>query len=95
MSDTRDQVVEEIEGIGGDEYTGWGDYPIDTLLIRQAKEQLRGKGFERLGSHSSENRHYPEATRAANAAKSLAKIVENHSVRDRGVGGSNPLAPTI
>ncbi len=25
---------EEIEGIGGDEDSSWGDYPIDTLLIR-------------------------------------------------------------
>lgn len=26
--------VEEIEGLGGDEKPSWGDYPIDTLLIR-------------------------------------------------------------
>ncbi|NMG16806.1 DUF262 domain-containing protein [Aromatoleum bremense] len=25
---------EEIEGIGGDEDASWGDYPIDTVLIR-------------------------------------------------------------
>lgn len=27
--------VEDIEGLGGDEDASWGDYPIDTLLIRQ------------------------------------------------------------
>jgi hypothetical protein len=26
--------TEEIEGLGGDEDAGWGDYPIDTVLIR-------------------------------------------------------------
>lgn len=26
--------TEEIEGLGGDEDATWGDYPIDTLLIR-------------------------------------------------------------
>lgn len=32
---TKPQVdVEEIEGLGGDEDAGWGDYPIDTVLIR-------------------------------------------------------------
>lgn len=25
---------EELEGLGGDEDSGWGDYPIDTVLIR-------------------------------------------------------------
>src|SRR5882724_7281859 len=26
--------LEEVEGLGGDEDASWGDYPIDTLLIR-------------------------------------------------------------
>lgn len=34
MSDLNDQPTEEIEGLGTDEDAGWGDYPIDTLLIR-------------------------------------------------------------
>ncbi len=34
MSDQKDQISEEIEGLGGDEDSSWGDYPIDTLLIR-------------------------------------------------------------
>jgi hypothetical protein len=36
MSDLKDQIPdeEEIEGLGGDEDSSWGDYPIDTLLIR-------------------------------------------------------------
>jgi hypothetical protein len=29
-----DCEIEEIEGVGGDEDATWGDYPIDTLLIR-------------------------------------------------------------
>jgi len=29
-----DTGAEEIEGLGGDEDASWGDYPIDTLLIR-------------------------------------------------------------
>lgn len=35
MSDLREPIPEEVEGLGGDEDAGWGDYPIDTLLIRQ------------------------------------------------------------
>ena len=37
MSDSGNPVAdpEEIEGLGGDEDASWGDYPIDTLLIRQ------------------------------------------------------------
>jgi hypothetical protein len=36
MSDSRKAATapEEIEGLGGDEDANWGDYPIDTLLIR-------------------------------------------------------------
>lgn len=36
MSDSEKPVAapEEIEGLGGDEDASWGDYPIDTLLIR-------------------------------------------------------------
>lgn len=36
MSDLKDQIPDEdeIEGLGGDEDASWGDYPIDTLLIR-------------------------------------------------------------
>lgn len=36
MSDTKKSVTvpEELEGLGGDEDANWGDYPIDTLLIR-------------------------------------------------------------
>jgi len=36
MSNSRNSVAdpEEIEGLGGDEDESWGDYPIDTLLIR-------------------------------------------------------------
>lgn len=34
-SEPNDPIVpEEIEGLGVDEDAGWGDYPIDTLLIR-------------------------------------------------------------
>lgn len=29
-----DSSLEEIEGLGGDEDASWGDYPIDTVLIR-------------------------------------------------------------
>ena len=29
-----DTDAEEIEGLGGDEDASWGDYPIDTVLIR-------------------------------------------------------------
>jgi len=31
---TKTNSKEEIEGLGGDEDASWGDYPIDTLLIR-------------------------------------------------------------
>lgn len=31
---TMTESVEEIEGLGGDEDAAWGDYPIDTVLIR-------------------------------------------------------------
>jgi len=31
---------EEIEGLGGDEDAGWGDYPIDTLLIRHEQRTV-------------------------------------------------------
>lgn len=31
---------EEIEGLGGDEDSGWGDYPIDTLLIRHEQRTV-------------------------------------------------------
>ena len=34
MSSQEPNAPEEIEGIGGDEDAGWGDYPIDTVLIR-------------------------------------------------------------
>lgn len=36
MSDSEKTIIppEEIEGLGGDEDASWGDYPIDTLLIR-------------------------------------------------------------
>ena len=34
MSDENAPITEEIEGIGGDEDAAWGNYPIDTLLIR-------------------------------------------------------------
>ena len=32
--DPLNNSPEEIEGLGGDEDASWGDYPIDTLLIR-------------------------------------------------------------
>ena len=34
MNNRNDSPPEEIEGLGTDEDAGWGDYPIDTLLIR-------------------------------------------------------------
>ena len=34
MNIPRDEPPEEIEGLGNDEDAGWGNYPIDTLLIR-------------------------------------------------------------
>jgi len=34
MNIPREEPSEEIEGLGNDEDAGWGNYPIDTLLIR-------------------------------------------------------------
>ncbi len=35
MNDRQGDVhPEEIEGIGADEDASWGDYPIDTVLVR-------------------------------------------------------------
>ena len=34
MTETANTNHEEIEGLGGDEDSSWGDYPIDTVLIR-------------------------------------------------------------
>lgn len=34
MTTQDPNAPEEIEGLGGDEDAGWGDYPIDTVLIR-------------------------------------------------------------
>ncbi len=34
MTNKNDTGTEEIEGLGGDEDSSWGDYPIDTLLLR-------------------------------------------------------------
>jgi len=34
MNNLKNPISEEIEGLGGDEDANWGDYPIDTLLIR-------------------------------------------------------------
>lgn len=34
MNPSADKMDEEIEGLDGGEDAGWGDYPIDTLLIR-------------------------------------------------------------
>ncbi len=39
-SETSIPVPEEIEGLGGDEDAGWGDYPIDTLLIRHEQRTV-------------------------------------------------------
>jgi hypothetical protein len=33
-------MVEEIEGLGADEDSSWGDYPIDTLLIRHEQRTV-------------------------------------------------------
>ncbi len=40
MSEMKDPIAEEIEGLGGDEDSGWGDYPIDTLLIRHEQRTV-------------------------------------------------------
>src|SRR5215470_1551363 len=32
--DTKNSVAEDIEGLGDAEDASWGDYPIDTVLIR-------------------------------------------------------------
>lgn len=42
MSEAENTVPgpEEIEGLGGDEDAGWGDYPIDTLLIRHEQRTV-------------------------------------------------------
>lgn len=37
---TKDKSAEEIEGLGGDEDASWGDYPIDTLLIRHEQRTV-------------------------------------------------------
>ncbi len=37
-ADTEDN--EDVEGLGGDEDAGWGDYPIDTLLIRHEQRTV-------------------------------------------------------
>lgn len=34
MNTQSNATVEDIEGLGGDEDASWGDYPIDTMLIR-------------------------------------------------------------
>jgi len=40
MTETIDPTSEEIEGLGGDEDASWGDYPIDTLLIRHEQRTV-------------------------------------------------------
>lgn len=42
MSDSQNPIPdpEEIEGLGEDEDAGWGDYPIDTLLIRHEQRTV-------------------------------------------------------
>ena len=42
MSDSETSMLgpEEIEGLGGDEDASWGDYPIDTLLIRHEQRTV-------------------------------------------------------
>lgn len=37
---TKDPPEEEIEGLGDDQSSFWGDYPIDTLLIRHASRTV-------------------------------------------------------
>lgn len=39
-TDKSDPAPEEIEGLGGEEDAGWGDYPIDTLLIRHEQRTV-------------------------------------------------------
>ena len=34
MMTQTDKQPEDIEGVGDDEHSSWGDYPIDTMLIR-------------------------------------------------------------
>ena len=43
MSNRNDTLLEEIEGLGTDEDAGWGDYPIDTLLIRTGISRLHSR----------------------------------------------------
>lgn len=40
MSDEKGAPSEDVEGLGGDEDSGWGDYPIDTLLIRHEQRTV-------------------------------------------------------
>jgi len=40
MSTEDAPAPEEIEGLGGDEDAGWGDYPIDTVLIRNEQRTV-------------------------------------------------------
>ena len=40
MSTQGQPSPEEIEGLGGDEDAGWGDYPIDTVLIRNEQRTV-------------------------------------------------------
>jgi len=40
MTTPENPPTEEIEGLGGDEDAGWGDYPIDTLLIRHEQRTV-------------------------------------------------------
>lgn len=40
MSTEEPQVPENIEGLGSDEDAGWGDYPIDTVLIRNEQRTV-------------------------------------------------------
>jgi uncharacterized protein DUF262 len=40
MSTKDKSIAEEIEGLGWDEDASWGDYPIDTLLIRHEQRTV-------------------------------------------------------
>jgi hypothetical protein len=40
MNDLESPIAEEIEGLRSDEDAGWGDYPIDTLLIRHEQRTV-------------------------------------------------------
>ena len=40
MSESNDNNTEVIEGLGEDEDSAWGDYPIDTLLIRHEQRTV-------------------------------------------------------